>query len=131
MKTNLDQFFKTHEDLEKNGVWYEISDGIAFLVKPFKSTNPKVKAMLAQHYKPFARQIDLGTLDSKKEHEITMKLFIGACLVDWKGIIIDGQPTPYTPEIAFKFFQGLPDLFNTLWAHCNDFKNYREELGNS
>jgi len=130
MKTNLDKFFKTDANLEKEGVWFEISDDVGFLLKPFKETNPKVKAMMAAHYKPFARQIELGTLETGKQLEIQAKLFVGACLVDWKGVEIDGKIVEFSPEVAVPFFLALPDLFHTLWAHCNDFKNYREDLGN-
>jgi hypothetical protein len=130
MKTNLDQFFKTNEDLEKNGRWFEITGDIGFLVRPFKATNPKVKAAMAAHFKPYARQIELGTLDDKKSFEINVRLFIESCLVDWRGVEIDGQAVPFAPDVALKFFEGLPDLFHTLWAHCNDFKNYRDDVKN-
>lgn len=131
MKTNLDKFFKTNSDLEKNGVWFEISDDIGFLVRPFKGTNPKFKAAMAHHFKPFARQIDLGTLDQAKTLEITIKLFIDVCLVDWRGVEIDDKQAELTPDNALKFFVALPELFDTLWKYANDFVSYKEDLGNS
>jgi hypothetical protein len=131
MKTNLDKFFKTSENFEKNGVWFEISDTIGFLIRPFKATNPKVKAAMASHYKPYARQIEMGTLDLEKQLEIQIKIFLDVCLVDWKGVEIDGKEVEYTSENAYKFFRALPELFETLWKHANDFTNYREDLGNS
>jgi hypothetical protein len=131
MKTNLDKFFKTNDDFEKNGVWFDVSDEIGFLVRPFKGSNPRVKAAMAHHYKPYARQIELGTLDPAKQNEIQIKLFIDVSLVEWKGVEIDDKPAACTPENALKFFLALPDLFDTLWRHANDFTNYKEDLGNS
>ncbi len=131
MKTNLDSMFKTDERAEKEGRMFEIDAKVGFLLKPFKNTNPSVKAAVAAHYKPYARQIDLGTLDEKKALELNVKVFVQACLVDWKGVEIDGKPAVCKPEVAVPFFIALPDLFNTLWAHCQDFKNYREDVGNS
>lgn len=131
MKTNIDKFFKTDEDLEKNGQWHELTDKIGFLLRPFKSSNPRVKAAMAAHYKPHARQVELGTLDPDKEREISIKLFIQVCLVEWKGIEIDGKPTPFAPDVAMKLFKDLPDLFDTLWKYVNDWTNYKEDLGNS
>lgn len=134
MKTNLDTLFKTSEDLEKNGVWFDLSDKIGFLLRPFKASNPRVKAAMASYYKPYARAIEMGTLDQNKQMEINAKLFIDICLVDWKGIEIEGQISEYKDvkkEDAVKMFLGLPDLFDTLWRHANDFTNYREDLGNS
>lgn len=132
MKTNLDKFFKTNEDLEKNGVWFDLSDTIGFLVKPMRASNPNVKAAWAKYYKPHARAIELGTFDdTKKGQEIQAKIFVEACMVDWKGVEIDGVETEYSRDVAIKFFLELPDLFRTLWDHCQDFKNYQEEVGNS
>ncbi len=131
MKTNLDKFFKTDDDLEKNGVWFNISDEIGFLLRPFKGTNPRVKAAMASHYKPYARQIEMGSMEEIKQLEIQIKLFIDVCLVDWRGVEADGKPLEFTVDNAVKFFKALPDLFNTLWKHANDFTNYKVDLGNS
>lgn len=131
MKTNLDTFFKTDEELESGGVWFDISDKIGFLVRPFKGSNPRVKAALATHYKPYARQIEMGSLDETKQMEIQVKMFIQVCLVDWKGVEIDGKPASFSKETALEFFMELPELFNTLWRHANDYTNYKEDLGNS
>lgn len=130
MKSNLDKLFKTDADLEKNGVWFELSEETGFLLRPFKSQNPRVKAAMAQHYKPYARLIELGTLEIEKQNEINIKLFINACLVDWKGVEIDGAVVACDKDNALKLFLALPELFQTLWKHVNDYQNYKEELGN-
>jgi len=131
MKTNLDQYFKTSENFEKNGVWFDISDKIGFLLKPFKATNPRIKAAMSNHYKPYARQVEMGTLSQEKQQEIQVKIFIDVCLVDWKGVEIDDAEVECNSENALKFFLALPDLFDTLWKHAGDFTNYKEDLGNS
>ncbi len=133
MKSNLDKYFKTNSEEEKNGKWFHIADddGPGFLIRAFKANNPKVKGALATHLKPFARQIELGTLELEKSQEINMKLFIGSCLADWKDVQIDGEDAPCNPENAMKLFKSLPELFDTLWKHANDFNNYKEDLGNS
>lgn len=131
MKTNLDKFFKTNENLEKNGVWFDISNDVGFLLRPFKQTNPRIKAAMASHYKPFARQIEMNSLSLEKQLEININVFIDVCLADWKGVEIDDKPVECTPDNARKFFTALPDLFDTLWKHASDFNNYREDLGNS
>lgn len=131
MKTNLDTLFKTDQKLEKDGLWFEIeSIGAGFLMRPFKGTNPNVKSAMAQLYKPFAKQIEMGTLGGDKEREILIKLFCRVSLIDWKGIEIDGKIVEYSEAVAIPFFVGLPDLFDTLWTHCQDFKNYLADVGN-
>lgn len=133
MKTNLDKFFKTDDNLEKNGVWFEIAEGVRFLVKPMKSSNPKIKAAFAQYYKPHSHQIEKGTIEAKKAEEIQIKVFVNACLVDWEGVEIDGSKPPYNAALAIEFFKELPELFWTLWDQSQDYKNYQyaEEVGNS
>lgn len=131
MKSNLDKLYKTSDALEKDGVWMDISDETGFLVRPFSETNPRVKAAMATHYKPFARQIQMNTLDLKKNLEINVRLFVEICLVDWKGVEIDGKQVEFSKELAVPFLCGLPQLFNQLWKHANDYENYREDLGNS
>lgn len=133
MKTNLDSFYKTNDSLEKNGVWFEISESTAFLVKRFNAGNPTAKAAVAKHFKPFAKQMELGTLSDDKMLEVQVKVFVNSCLVDWKGVEIDGVDTAFSPEIAVKFLIALPDLFTTLWTYSTDFSNYKEilDVGNS
>lgn len=131
MKTNLDSLFKTSADLEKNGVWFDLGDDIGFLMRPFKSTNPRVKAAMAKYYKPHARQIENDLLGIEKQREININLFLDVCLVDWKGIVIDSEEKKFARETATQLFTQLPDLFDTLWKHAQDYKNYKEDLGNS
>lgn len=131
MGTNLDKIFKTNEDLEKDGVDFALDEKTSFRMRHFSATNPRVKAAMASHYKPYARQVELGTLDQKKADEITMKLFIDVCLVSWQGVEIDGKEVECSKENALILFNRLPKLFDVLWRYANDFNNYREDMGNS
>lgn len=135
MKSNLDSLYKVDPKSQKEGVWFRITETTRFKLLRFNSNNPNVKAAHAIHMKPFARQMDLGTLSPEKEQEIMMKLFIQVSLKDWEGVVIDGKDTPFTPEAALELFQSLPDLFSTLIAEAQNFDNYKAEeltdLGNS
>lgn len=129
MKSNLDKLFKTNKDLEKSGVWFDLKEEVGFLVKPFLQSNPHIKAAFAIHYKPFARQIELDTLEAEKQREIMVKIFVQSCLVDWKGIEIEGKIEKFDKDLAIKFLTGLPELFETLMKYAQDFSNYKDELG--
>lgn len=132
MKTNLDKLFKTNSTLERDGVDFALDDKTSFKIRRFNLQNPRVKAAMASYYKPYARQVELGTLPQEKSTEITMKLFIEVCLASWEGVENEkGEPIECNPENALKLFKSLPDLFETLWKHANDFANYKEDLGNS
>ena len=89
-----------------------------------------MKAAMAKFYKPYARQVETGTLGAEKEREITCKVFVHSCLVDWKGVEIDGQECPFDADKAVELFLTLPDLMDTLVSYASDNKNYKEDLGN-
>ncbi len=131
MKTNLDKFFKTNPTLQEQGVDFAIDEKTSFRLRHFVGTNPRVKAAMANHYKPYARQVELGTLDQKKQDEITIKLFIDVCLVSWTGVEIDGKEVECTKENALTLFTTLPALFEALWKYANDVNSYKEDVGNS
>lgn len=128
MKSNLDKLFKTDKGLEKSGVWFNLTEETGFLVKPFKGSNPQIKAAFAAYYKPYARQIEIGSLESEKEQEILVKVFVHSCLIDWKGVVIDDKPTPFAKDVAIEFLKELPELFDSLMTHAQDYRNYKEEF---
>lgn len=131
MKTNLDKIFKTDKSVEQKGIWFKISEEIGFLIKRFGGYNsPDVKAAMAKHYRPYAKQIESGTLSYEKEREVLTRAFVDAVVIDWKGVEIDGVKQPFEKELAVKFFLGLPDLLETLTQQATDASNYREDLGN-
>lgn len=132
MKTNLDKYFKVKDE----AVRLEIAPGVAFFVRQFKTTNPNFKAAVARNWKPFARQIEAGTLDPLKAIELQVKLFVDTCLEGWEGVEIDGKPAPYeeiSKEEKVQFFMTLPSLFEALWKNAEDYRNYQEneDVGNS
>lgn len=132
MKTNLDKFFKTDESLESQGIWFDVSETTGFLMKRFGGFNsPTVKSAMAKYYKPYARQMDTGTMDPQKEKEIMVRVFVEACLVDWKGVEIDGVETAFSKDVAVKLLCDLGELAETLMKYASDMSNYKEDVGNS
>lgn len=129
MKTNLDGLFKTDATIEKDGIWFDVSETTGFRMRRFNDRNPKVKAALAKHHKPYARQIELGSLAADKERDIFTKLFVDSCLMDWKGVEIDGEMKDFDRNLAIKFFTALPELQQTLFDYAKDFANFKEEYG--
>lgn len=132
MKTNLDKLYKTDSSLEKEGIWFDISEEIAFKMKRFGGMNsPSVKAASAKYYQPYARMVKNGTLPAAKEKEIMVKTFVTSSIVDWKGIEIDGEMKDFNNEDCIKLLEGLPELTETLVAYSSEFEHFKEDLGNS
>lgn len=133
MKTNLDSFFKADDTLEKEGSEFALNDKIKFRLLRFHQNNPKIKAAFARHYKPYARQMEMGTLPQEKSDEISIRVFIETSLVGWEGVEDgEGNPIPFTSENALNLLKSMPELFTELWKHANTFSNYQaHDVGNS
>ena len=130
MECNLDKIFKQNTGLEKDGVWFELENGVGFLVRRFGGANTELKKAMVKFYKPVAKLIDKNLLPDDKEKEILSKAFIQACMIDWKGVEIDGELAPYKFETAVELFKSLPELMETLMEYSQDSENYREDVGN-
>lgn len=132
MQTNLDFLFKTDEKIETEGLFLEIAEGIGFHVRRFGGKNsPKVKAAYARYAKPYARQIENNTLAEELQRQIEVQVFVESSMVGWKGISIDGQEVEYSKDLAIKLFVKRPELFAVVMQYAADFKNFKEDLGNS
>lgn len=135
MKSNLDKLFKTNHDAEANGVWFMINDELGFRVRRFSEANPAMQQVMSKFFKPYARQLELGTLSAEKSREVMTRVFVHGCLVDWQGVEIDGQASvPFSKEKAVELLIALPDLFKTLMDYAQKIDSYKEEtedLGNS
>lgn len=133
MKTNLDSLFKTDSNLEKEGIWFDVSIGISFKLKRFGGANSvKVSQSMAKYHKPFAKLIEAKKLSEEETTEIMAKVFVDCCLVDWKGVTNEeGKEIECNFDNAVQLFKSLPELFNTLFQYCQGVDSFREDLGNS
>ena len=121
MKTNLDKLFKTNKSLEQEGIEFVLDDKTSFTLRRFTESNPKVKAALAVHYKPFAKQIQLGTLDPEKANEINVKVFVDAFKIQIKIV-----PAIVLDQVLVYHFQKFPArnglvFLNILFDFVNQF----------
>ena len=132
MKTNLDSIFKTDTTLESDGVWFTISADTSFCLRRFGGNNAKkVQIAMAKHHKPHARLIEANALPLEEVNKIMAKVIADSCVVDWKGVVIDGQEVPCNLENAVKLFCALPELFNKLFEMISGSESFKEDLGNS
>lgn len=132
MKSNLDVMYKTDSECETEGIWIQFSDTIKFRVKRFGGRNtPSIKKKMAKYNKRYARQIEMGTLPEETERRIYTKSFVEVALLDWEGIEIDGEITPFSTEKAVELLVHLPDLCDRLVAEASDIEHFKEDLGNS
>lgn len=130
MKTNLDELFSTSKEVEKNGIWFNIGDGLGFRIKRFGGYNSsEMKKAYAKFYKPYAKLIEKGLLPEEKEKEINTQVWVESCLIDWRGVEIDGKEEKFSSEKAVELMVKLPELLDTLVDMSQDTSNFKEEVG--
>lgn len=132
MQTNLDKVYKSNSDVEKEGKWIDIAEGVQFKIKRFGGANSsEVKKLNAKYIKPYARQIEKGILPEEVERKLYVRAFVEVSMVDWKGVIADDKEIPYSNDAAIDLFTQLPELFDDIVLVASDFETFREDLGNS
>lgn len=132
MKTNLHKSYATDADIEKEGIWVNVGDGVEFKVKRFGGANTGLKKVLAKRYKPFAKLAEKGLLPEDKEKEIYVTSFVEACLCDWRGLQDEeGNDIPFSSDDAKKILIELPDLLDIVMTQAQDAENFKgiEEVG--
>ena len=131
MKTNLDKLYKTNSSLENDGVDFEISPGVAFVIGRYHAKSKTLREAMAKETKPYTKQLQNNTISEEKAFEISVKAFVSGCVRGWKGIVINGEEVPYSEQACVELLMGLPDLFETLQEYASNRKHYLEDLGNS
>ena len=133
MKTNLGKAYQTDAAKEMNGTWLDIDEGVRFLVSRFGGKNQsKIKKLQSTHIKPYARQIQLGTMDPEKEREVYVKVFVEACMLGWEGVLDDKDNViEFDKKTAVALFKELPDLFDDVVSIVTEPDIFKEDLGNS
>jgi len=136
MKSNLHKNFKTNSALEEQGVFFQVEEGVKFLIARFSADSEKVQAATLKYLKPYVRQIQSNQLSAKKRTEISVTTFVHACVIGWEGVTdAEGNLIPFSKENCIELLLELPELFRTLEEYSSDANNYKddvkEELGNS
>lgn len=132
METNLDSFFKTSKTKEQEGTWFPVTKDVQFKMKRFGGWNSKeIQKVVAAHHAPHSKQLALGILSEEKERQLHTKAFVESTIVDWSGIIIDGEAVPFSVELAVQTLVEMPDLLEALIKEASDKDNFKEDLGNS
>lgn len=120
--------YKTDSALETGGVWFEIMDGVKFLIARAGGSNRKYRRALDNRSKPYRHQIRKETIDAEKLRELAMLAFVDACLLDWDGVT-DGndEPMEFSRGNVLKVFNELPEVYDTLFDAASTAGAYREQ----
>lgn len=126
--------FETDADKEAEGVEVEYApnkDGTVptFIISRMGKANKKYSKMLDKATKPYARQLQLGTLANETADNLFMGVFVKTVLKGWSNVRgKDGKDMPFTPENATELFKLLPDLYEDLQEKAKSAALFREEV---
>jgi len=120
---------KTDKSKEINGVWRDYYDDSRLLVA--RMGNEKYRAFVAKEYKANRIAIDRG---GEKAERMAVRIQTEALarfvLLGWEGIVLNGEDTPYTPEVGIKVFEMMPDFKADVENFANEvtlFSDIAEE----
>lgn len=105
---NLADKFGTDKDLEREGVWVDMSGGAS--IKVARIGNPEYKRMFQKITTPYKQQLRTNNMDEDIAEELLIKAMASTILLDWKGIYEGDEEMKYSIENAEKVLRDLPDF---------------------
>lgn len=125
--------FETNAEKEAEGVevvYAPNKDGTipTFTLSRMGKSNKRYSKMLDKASKPYARQLQLGTLDEATAENLFMGVFVKTVLKGWKNVRgRDGKDLPFSVENALMVLKALPDLYEDLQDKARSAALFREE----
>lgn len=125
--------FQTDQTKEIEGVPVKYApnkDGTipTFYISRMGKANKRYSKMLDKVTKPYARQLQLGTLDAETADDLFQGVFAKTVLKGWENVRgKDGEELQFTPENALMLFKALPDLYEDLTAKAQSAALFRDE----
>lgn len=112
---------RTDKNLGAEGVWVEVLDGVE--VKVIATSSAEFKKFAQTQMKSYQ---SLGIEPSIEEGEkLGAKAFSHCAVKDWKGVEVDGQNIPFTPDAALKLFQDIPEFLRLVVQAATTLDNFR------
>lgn len=125
--------FGTNEELENKGIELTVSENkdgtpVKFYVARAGKSNKKYQKALETTFKPYRRQIQLGTMSEETATALMTEVFATTILKGWENVRgKDGKDIPFNKDNAVMLLTALPDLYETLSSAASDAANFRDE----
>ena len=111
---DLSKTYKTDKNIEKNGVWFDLGDGMEVLMARAGGSNIEYAMRLKALTKPYQRQMDMGTLSQEKQAHIFATVMSETIIKGWKGVSDEGVQVDYSEKAAYDLMIKYPELMNDL-----------------
>lgn len=122
--------YGTNKNLEEEGTWMDMGDGVGFKIRRFRSKT--VQEVKKKAERPYENILKRG---EEIPEDIATKLLVEqiskGVVVDWRGVQDrEGKDMPFTYENAKTLFNDLPDLMLEIFQESvsrDRFKNQADE----
>lgn len=119
------EMFETDPEHETKGIDIDYGEGGIFRIKRAGGANDAFTKVLEVKTRPYRRQIDMSTLDTKVAEKLLIETFVDTVLIGWEGVKDKkGKQMEYTKENAVKLFSDLPELFTDLREKSMNVANF-------
>jgi hypothetical protein len=122
---DIGKLFGTNRTKETEGTWIDAGDGAQFLVA--RIANKRWQQVNRDLYRPHRATQRMGKLSQDVEDDINRKVMAQTILLDWKGVKVNGQDIPYSPEAAEKMFKEYPDFLEFIAGHSMAISNFQDK----
>lgn len=103
--------YKTDRNLEENGQWVELGDGLE--IKVARISSERSKAVRHRLEKPYAKM--RGEIPTSIQEQILIKQIAEAVLLDWKGVTDEeGKAVECTLDAKIKMLTEFKDFLQDV-----------------
>lgn len=125
--------YKTNKNLETDGVLLEYgvnSKGLPIRIRIARAggANQAFSRCYEQKTKPYRRQIQTETLDSKIAERISLEVYAETVVLGWENVEDEEEnELPFNKENCIKLFTDLPELFMDVMKASQSIAIFRAE----
>jgi len=112
-------------DGEEAGTWMEFDEGVKFLVA--RKSSPAYKAFVSKKYRENEKLIATKGSSARAEkisEGIMLDALANHILKGWEGVVSDGTPVEYSPEVAKQILEEHDDLRLQIEEYSESRDNY-------
>ncbi len=121
--------FQTSPDLETKGSLLDLADaGKFWIARPGGSNGAYVRTM-EKYSRRYKKEIQHGLLSEDLATELLHEVYAETVVVKWEDVTNEkGIKMVLNKKNCMKLFKDLPEIFNRIRVHSEEFENYRLSL---
>lgn len=115
---------RSDRNLQNDGNW--VKDVLPGLDIKVRSTGSMIfKKRMAECLKPFNKLGKEPTIE--QQEDISRRVVAETILLDWKGVVLDGEELEFTQENALRLFEEIPDFLVAVSQSAGNLETFKEK----